>query len=104
MFFTSIHKLLLSVLVSQVRIYEDTPPRAAWRIWKLIPVKVGEVFTPSQPSFEVLGLGSLPSYDGDVSQPPTSIQHAESESDEFGTVVTEVTIVTTRKKYRVEDT
>ena len=84
-------------------IYEDTPPRAAWRIWKLIPVKVGGVFTPSQSSFGVFDSGSLPSYDGNTSQPPTRTQHAESERDEFGTVVTEVTIVTTRKKYRVED-
>ena len=49
--------------------------------------------------------GSLPSYDGDAGQSSTRTQHTESEHDEFGTVVNEVTVVTitTRKKYRVED-
>ena len=69
----------------------------------MIPVKVRGVSTLSQSSFGVFDSGSLPSYDGDDSQPPTCTQHAESDRDEFGTVVTEVTVVTTRKKYRVED-
>ena len=44
----------------------------------------------------------------DDSSPPlcgqfTQAQQTEPENDEFGTVVTEVTVVTTRKKYRVQD-
>jgi hypothetical protein len=59
-------------------------------------VKIESAFTPP---------GSLPSYDGDVGQSSTRAQQTESEHDEFGTVVNEVTVVTvtTRKKYRVED-
>ena len=56
------------------------------------------------------GSGSPPPYSGDVSgQSSTRAQYAESEHDEFGTVVNEVTVatttstVTTRKRYRVED-
>jgi hypothetical protein len=62
-------------------------------MWKLIPV-------------ETAGQASPPSYEGDaVGQASTSVQRAESESDDFGTIVTEVTTVTTttRRKYRVED-
>ena len=75
------------------------------RIWKLIPVKVGGVLAPSQKSSEMLRLGSLHSYNGDTTgQSSTShTQHAEPDRDDFGTIVTEVTIVTTRRKYRVED-
>ena len=88
-----------------MQLIEDAPLRAreAWRIWKLIPVKVEGVFTPLQLLSEALRSGSLPSYDGDTLQPSARAQHAESERDEFGTVVTEVTVVTTRKRYRVED-
>jgi hypothetical protein len=63
-------------------------------------VEVERVLTPS---------GSLPPYDGDAGQSSTRAQHTESEYDEFGTVVNEVTVVTTtstvttRKRYRVED-
>ena len=61
-------------------------------------------FTPSQPSSETLGSGSLPSYDGDTTgQSSTHTQHAESERDDFGTIVTEITTITTRRRYRVED-
>jgi hypothetical protein len=75
------------------------------RIWKLIPVKVEGIFTPSQPSSETLGSGFPPSYDAEatVGQSSTRAQHAESERDDFGTIVTEVTTVTTRRRYRVED-
>ena len=84
-------------------IHEDAPPRATWRIWKLISVKVEGVFAPSRSSSETLSFGSLPSYDGEAWQSSARTQQAESERDEFGTVVTEVTVITTRKRYRVED-
>ena len=76
-----------------------------WQAWRLIPVEVAGALAPSRPPSETLDSGSPPSYDGDATgQSSTRAQHAESERDDFGTVVTGVTIVTTRKKYRVEDT
>jgi hypothetical protein len=67
-------------------------------------MKVEDAFMPSQSSSETLGSGFPPSYDGDATgQSSTRAQYAESEQDDFGTVVTEVTTVTTRKRYRVED-
>ena len=67
--------------------------------------------TSSQPP-EALDAGPLPPYDEDTTrQSSTRTQRLESEHDEFGTVVNEVTVVTTvtkstvttHKKYRVED-
>ena len=84
----------------------------AWWVWRLTPVKVERVSVPSQTSSETLGSGLPPSYHGDATgQSSTHTQHTESEHDEFGTIVSEVTVVTTnststvttRKKYRVED-
>ena len=80
--------------------------RMSHRIWKLIPVKVEGALSPSQSLSEKLGSGFPPSYDGAATgQSSTHTRAAEPESDDFGTVVTEVTTVltTTRKKYRVED-
>jgi len=82
-----------------------------WRVWKLIPVNVENAVPPSQLLPDKLGLGSPPTYDGRTTEPESSTRarHAESESDEFGTVVNEVIVVTTtstvttRKRYRVED-
>jgi len=59
------------------------------------------VSAPSQSTFEKFDPGSLPSYEGDVAG--QSSTRVESESDNFGTIVTEVTTVTTRKRYRVQD-
>ena len=70
-------------------------------------MEVEGLFTRSQPSSTTLGSDSLPSYDGNATgEPSAHAQHMESERDEFGTIVTEVTttVVTTRKRYRVEDT
>ena len=70
-------------------------------------MKVEGASMPLHPSFEALGPGSLPSYERDPGQSSTHAQHAETERDEFGTTVNEVTVltttVTTRKRYRVED-
>ena len=58
---------------------------------------------PRSPN-ETGGQESPPLYEGDeTGQPSTRAQHAESERDDFGTIVTEVTTVTTRRRYRVED-
>ena len=83
--------------------------RLPQRIWKLIPVKVGSTSIPLQSAPETLGSGSLPAYDGDTTgESFTHTQRMEPEHDEFGTIVNEVTVVTstvtTRKRYRVEDT
>jgi hypothetical protein len=55
-------------------------------MWKLIPVKVegSETMEP-------------PSYEGDAAR-------QSEHDDDFGTIVTEVTTVTTRRRYRVENT
>jgi len=97
----------LNRIALQVVIHSnDGSPHAAWRIWKLLPVKVEGVPAPSQVLSETLGSGSLPSYDGDATrQSSTRAQHVNSERDEFGTIVNEVTVTTTtvHKRYRVED-
>jgi len=76
-----------------------------WQIWRLIPAKVEGIFTPLQLPSGTPGLGSPANLsDGDAAgQSSTRDQHTESERDGFGTIVTEVTTVTTRKRYRVAD-
>ena len=73
-------------------------------------MEVEGLFTRSQPSSETLGSDPLPSYDGNATgESFAHPQHTEFERDEFGTIVNEVTVVTTtstvttRKRYRVED-
>ncbi|KAF9649752.1 hypothetical protein BDM02DRAFT_1746022 [Thelephora ganbajun] len=90
---------------TKVQFYDDTG--CTWQMWRLIPLnsKTEGIFAPSQLPSETLGSGPLPSYDRDVTgqSASTHAQHMGSERDDFGTVVTEVTIVTTRKRYRVKD-
>jgi len=87
----------------QMAMWMDTGEPLSWWIWKLIPMKVEGTSPPSQPSSETVGSGPFLSYDGPATgQSSTHAQHTESERDEFGTVVTEVTVITTRKRYRVE--
>jgi len=67
-------------------------------------MKAEGAFAPSQLSSEALGPGPPPSYIKDTNGAPSArAQHVESESDDFGTMVTEVTTITTRKRYRVQD-
>ena len=70
-------------------------------------MKVEGISTPPQSSS-----GMFDSYSGDApGQSSTHTHHAEFERDEFGTIVNDVTVVTTtstntvttRKRYRVED-
>ena len=106
-------------LVFQVT-FEDCGGREGTlgQTWRLIPVKVEDTSTPSQPLPETIGSDTLPSYDGGkTTQSSAQAQHVEYERDDFGTVVTEVTTkttttttttttktaITTRKKYRAED-
>ena len=86
---------------SQVVFYDDTGH--AWQTWRLIPVKSSEgAFMPLQ-----LPLVRVPLFHTNIKdatgEPSTRTQHLESESDDFGTMVTEVTTVTTRKRYRVQE-
>ncbi|KAF9781777.1 hypothetical protein BJ322DRAFT_243880 [Thelephora terrestris] len=97
---------------TRVNLFRDTPPRP-WRIWKLIPVRVENTLSPSQPLSEKLDPGSPPTYDEHEGEPEpsssTRTQCFKPELEEFGTIVNEVTVVTTtstvttRKRYRVED-
>jgi len=91
----------------QVCSWDDTASHPR-HIWKLIPVKVEDIFAPPQLSPETFGSTFPPSYNGDAPrQSSTYAQHAESEYGEFGTVVNEVTVVTStvtaHKRYKVED-
>ena len=97
-------------LTSQVTIYDEH--ENPWQTWKLIPVEVGSTPVLSSSFPGNLDSGSLPSYDGGVTgQSTTRTQHVEPESDGFGTIVNEVTVVTTdtnstvttRRRYRVAD-
>jgi hypothetical protein len=70
-------------------------------MWKLIPVEVEGVFSPVLTG--IPGWGYPPPYGLDpVGQFPAKAHRAECERDDFGTIVTEVTTITTRKRYRVE--
>ena len=60
-------------------------------------MKAEGTFTPRCSSFETQESGSLPLHEGVGQQ--SSAQRTEPERDDFGAVVTEVTIVTTRKRY-----
>ena len=72
---------------SQVQIWHGGT--SSWQNWKLIPVEVAGVSAQSQPLAEA-------SYNGDpYGQSSTHAQHVESKHDGFGTIVNEVTIVTT---------
>ena len=92
---------------TQLKLWLETAFYSSY-IWRLIPMKVEDKSTPPRPSSATPGSGSLPSYDGDGSgQSSTRGQHVESERDDYGTIITEftttTTVVTSRKKYRVED-
>ena len=99
----TVHQHLQSFVyqsASQVQFYDENSSSLPWQRWKLTLIQ-------AQSSSKIPGLGSLPPYDESEEvpgQPSTGTNHtAESERDDFGTVVTEVTVVTTRKKYRVAD-
>jgi hypothetical protein len=94
--FTGTKELRLNRFNTQVMIWTSSA-----QIWKLLPVKTEGPSARLRSSSEALD-------DGDPSvQSSTYAQHSESEYDELGTVVNEVTVVTTtvttRRRYRVED-
>jgi len=71
----------------------------AQQVWRLIPAEAEDVGLPPKSWSETFGLG-LPPYD--MNEPGQSSSQRVEPEDDFGTVVTEVTIVTTRKRYRVD--
>ena len=99
--FASTEELQLNYFNAQIVCWTPDGGRSSEPLlmWKLIPVKV----EPRSPN-ETGGHGFPPSYEGDeTGQSSTRTQRAESERDDFGTIVTKVTTVTTRSRYRVED-
>lgn len=87
-------------LGSQVHIHGASD--ALCQTWILVPVNIEGASTPLPSSS---GSGSLPPYDGTgTGQSSARTQHsAELARDDFGTIVTEVTTVTTSRRYRFVD-
>jgi len=84
----------------------DNAKFQACRVWELIPVEVSESATyPSSSTVHPRGSTALPPYDGNTGSGSCTCSHLTTEpgDDGFGTTVIEVTTVTTRKKYRVEN-
>ena len=78
------------------------------RVWELIPVRFDNDSTaqPSSSSVPTRDLVSpLPPYERNTGNDSCACSHVTTEpgDDGLGTTVIEVTTVTTRKKYRVED-
>ncbi|KAF9649758.1 hypothetical protein BDM02DRAFT_3128122 [Thelephora ganbajun] len=75
------------------------------RIWELIPVNVDNL--PAQPpsSGSRMDSNSVPPYEESPGNHCCTCSHVTTEpgDGDFGTTVIEVTTVTTRKKYRLED-
>ena len=84
--------------ISQVKFCDLTSN--AWQVWRLIPTEAEGTDT----SYEPLDLDPLPQFnERERTRFSANARREEHERDDFGTVVTEVTIVTTQKKYRVEN-
>ena len=76
------------------------------RIWELVPVNVDNFAPqPSSTSVHPRDSGSAPPYEANMGNRCCTCSHLTTEADDdgFGTTVIEVTTVTTRKKYRVDD-
>lgn len=94
------HWTAVDHLASQVHIH-DGEKDVLCQTWILIPLNVEGVSTPL-PSSGTLGSGPLPPYE--TGQSSAGTQHnAELTRDDFGTIVTEVTTITTSRRYRVPD-
>lgn len=84
---------------------ENTKPEPC-RIWKLVPVRVDNLARqPSLSSFATLRDTIDPADEENVGVNCCTCSHLAAEPSDggFGTTVVEVTTVTTRKKYRLED-
>ena len=91
-------RLNLSTPGPQVKTWTDDNRNSQGNLmWDLIPVSVEGP--------ETTGRDSPPLYEGDATgRYHTRAHNAETERDDFGTIVTEITTVTTRRRYRVETT
>ena len=67
-------------------------------MWWLAPARIQGVFTPPHSLHGATERGSLPAYERAKGHPSTHVQHVEPEREIFGTIVTEGTTVTTRKR------
>ena len=98
-------RVMADVRLNQIQVM-DNGRFEACRIWELIPVKVNNSDPrPSSSSAPPRDSSPLPSYEGNTGTNCCTCFHHRTEpsDDGFGTTVIEVTTVTTRKKYRVED-
>lgn len=76
------------------------------RIWELVPVKVENVASQSSSSsMPQRDYSPVPSYEENAGNRCCTCSHLTTEpgDDGFGTTVIEVTTVTTRRKYQLED-
>ena len=76
----------------------------ACRVWELIPVKVDNFAVwYSSPPVSPRGFIPLPPYEEKGGDDSCTYSHVTTEPDDgsLGTTVTEVTTVTTRKRYRL---
>ena len=76
------------------------------RIWELVPIKVQNVASQSSSSsVPQRDFSPIPPYEENAGNNCYTCSHLTTEpgDDGFGTTVIEVTTVTTRKKYRLED-
>lgn len=99
---SGINELLLNGPITQMQFWTAATVTQSypWWIWKLIPVKLEDASASSRSSSVTLDPDHPPPFDGNATgQSATHVQHAESEHDDLGTVVTEVTttVITTRK-------
>ena len=99
------HPLNRSITSKQIQL-RDNGKFEPCRIWELIPVKVDDFHSESSSSRSRTDSSAVPPYE----EPATgehccTCSHSTTgpSDDDYGTTVIEVTTVTTRKKYRVED-
>ena len=83
---------------------DDSRPEPC-RIWKLVPVRVENFGRQSPSSFMPTRDSSVPPHEEKAGNYRCTCSHLTTElgDDGFGTTVTEVTTVTTRRRYRLED-
>ena len=95
---------VIDIIPNQIHVVDNSKIQP-WRVWELILVRIDNSTTPSSPSVIPRNLAPLPPYEGNTGNRSCACSHTVMEpGDEgFGTTVIEVTTVTTRKKYRLED-
>lgn len=102
-FYTYVHTVTDTIL-NQIHVVDNSKIQP-WRVWELILVRIDNSTTPSSSSVIPRNPAPLPPYEGNTGNRSCACSHTVMEpgDDGFGTTVIEVTTVTTRKKYRLED-